>query len=123
MISFNGIENIKCHWLPLITDWLKHELGFTGIVVSDWQGIDEIPGDYQSDIILGINAGLDMIMVPGAVIWGGKDFRTFISLLKQAVLDGQIAMSRIDDAVTRILKVKYKFGLFHHPLSSESRYL
>lgn len=120
MISFNSIENIKCHGsYTVITDWLKHELGFTGIVVSDWQGIDEIPGDYQSDIILGINAGLDMIMVPGAVIWGGKDFRTFISLLKQAVLDGQIAMSRIDDAVTRILKVKYKFGLFHHPLSSE----
>ena len=48
-------------------------MGFDGFVISDWQGIDEIPGDYKSDIINSVNAGLDMIMVPGAVNWDGEN--------------------------------------------------
>jgi beta-glucosidase len=50
-----------------LTDILKDEMGFTGFVISDWQGIDEIPGDYKSDIEISINAGIDMVMVSGQV--------------------------------------------------------
>ena len=65
MASFNSYNGLKCHASKyLFTDLLKDELGFDGFVISDWRGIDEIPGDYKSDIITSINAGIDMVMVP-----------------------------------------------------------
>lgn len=104
----------------LLTDLLKKELGFEGFVVSDWEGIDQIPGDYKSDIIISINAGIDMVMVPGAAVWGGQKYQDFIKLCIEVVREGSIPESRIDDAVSRILRIKFKLGLFENPYSDSS---
>ena len=83
MISFNSWNGIKCHGNKfLINDLLKEELGFEGLVVSDWAGIDEIPGDYKFDIISSINAGIDLVMVPGS-LYGQNHYKTFIKLFKR----------------------------------------
>lgn len=121
MASFNSIYGLKCHANGyLFNDLLKGELGFDGFVISDWQGIDEIPGDYKSDIILSINAGIDMVMVPGAVKWGGQHYKTFISLFKEAYEEGLISDERINDAVRRILRIKFRSGLMHNPMADRS---
>ena len=121
MASFNSINGLKCHANGyLFNELLKDELGFDGFVISDWQGIDEIPGDYKSDIILSINAGIDMIMVPGAVIHGGEHYKTFISLFKEAYNEGLISDERINDAVRRILRIKFRSGLIENPMADRS---
>ena len=115
MISFNSWNGVKCHGSKyLINDLLKEELQFDGLVVTDWAGIDEIPGDYKSDIITSINAGIDLVMVPGS-LYGQNHYKTFIKLLKESIEEGSIPMSRIDDAVNRILSVKYDLDLFNEP--------
>lgn len=89
----------------LITDVLKKELGFKGFVVSDWYGVYEIPGsDYESAVI-GINAGVDMVMLP-------FDYKPFIRNVSRSVRAGEISEERIDDAVRRILRAKFELGLF-----------
>jgi len=119
MASFNSFNEEKCHASKyLFTDLLKGELGFEGFVISDWRGIDEIPGDYKSDIITSINAGIDMVMVPGDTIWGGEPYHKFIQLFKEAVNEGSIAEDRINDAVSRILTVKHMMGLFDDPYAN-----
>lgn len=109
MVSFSSWNGVKMHaqkyW---ITDVLKGELGFRGFVVSDWGGIDQIDADYYTAIVTGINAGIDMNMVP-------SDYIRFIKTMKDAVNKGDIAVERIDDAVRRILTAKIKLGLFDHP--------
>ena len=113
MASYNSWNGVKCHGSKeLLTDILKVEMGFKGFVISDWQGIDEIPGNYKSDIITSINAGVDMVMVSGQ----GQPYKKFMRLLKENVEEGSISMERIDDAVRRILKVKLRNGLFESPL-------
>ena len=113
MASYNSWNGVKCHGSKeLLTDILKVEMGFEGFVISDWQGIDEIPGNYKSDIITSINAGVDMVMVSGQ----GQPYKKFIRLLKENVEEGSISMERIDDAVSRILKVKLRNGLFTNPI-------
>ena len=115
MISFNSWNGVKCHGNKfLVNDLLKDELQFKGLVVSDWAGIDEIPGDYKSDIIASINAGIDLVMVPGS-LYGQNHYKVFIKLLKESVIEGSIPMDRVDDAVTRILRVKYELDLFNDP--------
>lgn len=121
MASFNSINDLKCHANGyLFNDLLKDELKFDGFVISDWRGIDEIPGDYKSDIILSINAGIDMVMVPGDTIWGGEHYLTFLELFKEAIDEKLIPMERIDDAVRRILRIKYRVGLFENPMADRS---
>ncbi len=121
MASYNQWNGTYCHASKyLLTDLLKEELGFEGFVVSDWEGIDQIPGDYKADIITAINAGIDMVMVPGAVPFGGESYTRFIELLKEAVEEGSIPRSRIDDAVRRILKIKFRMGLFENPFTDRS---
>ena len=88
----------------LLTDLLKGELGFQGFLISDYNAIDQIDRDYKKDVALSINAGMDMVMVPDR-------YKEFLSDLKQLVEEGKIPMSRIDDAVTRILRVKFAMGL------------
>ncbi len=109
MISFSSWNETKMHaqkyW---IMDVLKGELGFEGFVVSDWGGMDQIDDDYYTSIVTGINAGIDMNMVP-------YDYIRFIATMKQAVQKGDIPEERIDDAVRRILAVKFELGLFDHP--------
>lgn len=95
----------------MINGVLKDRMGFDGFVISDWQAIDQIPGDYPSDVRTSVNAGLDMIMVPTAY----ADFR---STLVDEVKAGRISRARIDDAVSRILTAKFRLGLFEKPYAN-----
>lgn len=110
MVSFSSWRGTKMHAEEyLLTDVLKDELGFQGFLVSDWGGIDQIePGNYYRSVVASINAGVDMNMVP-------YDYVRFITTMKQAVEQGDISQERIDDAVRRILRVKFTLGLFEHP--------
>jgi beta-glucosidase len=111
MVSFSSWQDTKMHAHKyLLTDVLKGELGFQGFVVSDWAGVDQIPGNYYSDVVTSINAGVDMVMVP-------YDYVTFINALTEAVENGDVPMARIDDAVRRVLTVKVQLGLFEQPFS------
>ncbi|KRC00986.1 glycoside hydrolase family 3 protein [Duganella sp. Root198D2] len=106
MASFNSWNGVKVHGSrELLTDVLKTKMGFDGFVVSDWNGIAEVPGCRNDSCPQAINAGLDMIMVP-------DDWKAFIANTIAQVKAGEIPMSRIDDAVTRILRVKLRAGLF-----------
>ena len=113
MASFNSWNGDKCHGHKyLLSDVLKEELGFSGFVISDWDGIDYLADDYFDAIALGVNAGIDMFMV-------SEEWKEFISHLQTHVHNGTVAMSRIDDAVRRILTVKYAHGLFDKPRPAE----
>lgn len=115
MISFSSFNGNKMHGhKELITDLLKEELGFKGIIVSDWAGIGEIQGDDKTDIEIAINAGIDMIMIPDHYI-------QFLNNLKILVQENRVSMARIDDAVSRILRIKMKMGLFENPYSDRSQ--
>ena len=106
MASFSSVNGVKMHGnRELLTGLLRDELGFGGFVVSDWQGIDQLPGDYPSDVATAINAGIDMVMVP-------YDYKLFIDTLTEAVEAGDVPTARIDEAVRRILTVKAELGLF-----------
>jgi beta-glucosidase len=114
MVSLSSWGGLKMHAHKyLLTDVLKDELGFSGFVVSDWQGIDPIADDYSAAIVAGVNAGLDMVMVP-------YDYSGFIPSLTAAVANGDVPMERIDDAVRRILTVKLALGLFERPFADEA---
>jgi len=109
MVSYNSWNGQKMHGSKrLLTDVLRGELGFKGVVVSDWNGIDEIPGDRDHDVEQAINAGIDMVMAPDS-------YREFIASLKKNVAAGRVPMARIDEAVRRILVAKFRFGVFEHP--------
>ena len=101
--SWNG-ERLSGHKY-LLTDLLKGELGFEGFVISDYNGIDALPGDYRNKIKLSANAGMDMFMVP-------QKYKELYADLKDLAEKGEVPMSRIDDAVLRILRVKFALGLF-----------
>ena len=105
MVTYNAWNGLKASGhRRLLTDVLKKELGFEGFLISDYDAIDELPGDYRSDIKESVNAGMDMFMVP-------QKYREFIATLKSLVDAGEVPMARIDDAVTRILRVKAAMGL------------
>ncbi|MFZ6874320.1 glycoside hydrolase family 3 N-terminal domain-containing protein [Undibacterium sp. Di27W] len=89
----------------LLTDVLKTKMGFDGFIVTDWDAIGEVPGCRNDSCPQAINAGIDMVMVPDA-------WKAFISNTIAQVKSGEIPMSRIDDAVTRIIRVKLRAGLF-----------
>lgn len=97
----------------LLTMVLKDELGFDGFLVSDWGGIDQLPGDFASDIETAVNAGIDMIMLP-------YQYKNFIATTTNLIEQGKIPLTRIDDAVRRILLIKFRLGLFEHPYSNRS---
>src|SRR3954463_12479981 len=100
--SWNGVK--VSGQKKLLTDILKNELGFEGFLISDYNAIDQITSDYKSAIAISINAGMDMAMVP-------TRYREYFTLLKELVNEGRVPMSRIDDAVRRILRVKFAMGL------------
>lgn len=115
MVSYNSWNGEKMHGHKrLITDVLKGELGFHGIIVSDWNGIDELPGTPLQHIERAVNAGIDMMMVP-------DKYRQFIDGLKKNVADGRVPMSRIDEAVRRILTIKFSMGVFERPFGDPSQ--
>ncbi|TFG98702.1 MAG: glycoside hydrolase family 3 protein, partial [Calditrichales bacterium] len=114
MISFSSWNGQKMHGHDyLINSVLRGQLGFDGLIVSDWAGIDQLPGDYKDDIRESILAGIDMIMVP-------ENYESFITNLKALVDEGSIPMTRIDASVRRILKVKFQLGLFENPYTDRS---
>lgn len=125
MPSYNSWNGVKCSGSKfLLTDLLKKELGFEGFLISDYNAIDQLvppakkenaaesnnasgqegTADYKKCIEISINAGMDMVMVT-------DKYRDFIKLLQELVNEGKIPMERIDDAVTRILRVKFAQGL------------
>lgn len=114
MVSYSSWQGIKLHAHKyLVTDVLKGELGFQGFVVSDYLGLNQLAADYEQCVVMAVNAGLDMIMVP-------FDYRCFISTLVGAVEKGLIPLERVDDAVRRILAVKLALGLFEQPFGDDS---
>jgi len=104
--SWNGVKmHAQQYWL---TDVLKEELGFGGLIISDYNALLQIDEDYYTAVVTGINAGVDMNMI-------SSDFKGFISIMEKAVANGDISEDRIDDAVRRILTVKFMLGLFDRP--------
>jgi beta-glucosidase len=115
MVSYSSWNGKKMSGSKfLLTDVLKGELGFRGILVSDWAAIDQLSPDYKNDVEASINAGLDMVMIPK-----GPDepnnYKEFITDLKNLVAEGRVSQARIDDAVRRILRIKFEMGLFKNP--------
>lgn len=118
MVSFSSWNGVKMHANHyLVTDFLKNKLHFRGFVISDWQGIDRITSpphsNYSYSIQAGVHAGIDMVMIP-------YDYPEFIDDLTYQVKNNNIPMSRIDDAVRRILRVKFTMGLFEKPYADLS---
>ncbi len=113
MASFNswndvaaGVDYGKMHGSKvLLTEVLKDKMGFDGFVVTDWNGIAQVAGCTQTSCAQAINAGIDMAMVP-------EGWRAFIANTMTQVQRGEIPMARIDDAVSRILRVKLRAGMF-----------
>ena len=103
-----------------LTQWLKEDLNWDGLVVTDWADInnlctrDHIAATKKEAIKIAINAGIDMSMVPYEV--------SFCDYLKELVEEGEVPMSRIDDAVARVLRLKYRLGLFDKPYWSTGDY-
>jgi beta-glucosidase len=113
MVSFSSWNGDKMHaHYHLLTEVLKGRFGFSGFLVSDWAAIDQLAADYEACVVAAINAGLDMIMVP-------FKYQRFTSTLTKAVKSGQVSLQRIDDAVRRILTVKYELGLFQNSAADE----
>ena len=114
----NGVSTHADH--RLITEWVKNELNFDGVIVSDWADIpnlfnrDHIAADYRGAVKAAINAGVDMVMEPYNV--------AFCPTLVQLVKDKEVPMSRIDDAVRRVLRMKFRLGLFDRPNWSVADY-
>ena len=128
MPSYSKINGTYMHMNnDLLNGLLKKELGFGGFVISDWAALERMVGHpadsldgYKKNIISCINAGVDMVMVPGAVPHGNQSYNNFIKLLIEAIKEGAISESRINDAVARILKIKFEMGLFENPLTDRS---
>jgi beta-glucosidase len=117
MVNSSLINGIPTHINKhLLTGILKDELGFTGFIVTDWQDIenvyrrDHITNSIKGATMLAINAGIDMSMIP-------YNYKEFCTDLIALVKEGKVPMSRIDDAVTRILRVKEELNLFNTPMT------
>jgi len=118
MPSFSSVNGVKMHESgELLTGLLKTEMGFEGFVISDWAAVTQLSGgSYKRQIANAINAGVDMVMATN----GRNSWVSFIRLLESLVNEGTVPMSRIDDAVLRILRFKQKIGLFDNPLTEKA---
>jgi beta-glucosidase len=116
MASFNSWMGEKCHGHRYLLDYvLKGQLQFKGFIISDWDGIDYLSENYYDAVSMGVNAGIDMFMV-------SENWRPFIQHLTHHVAQGTVSMERIDDAVRRILSVKFAFGLFDKPRPAQRKW-
>ncbi|KAK4606741.1 hypothetical protein RGQ29_000828 [Quercus rubra] len=118
MASYSSWNGCKLHANRfLLTEILKDKLGFKGLIFSDWSGLDRLSeprgSNYRSCISSAVKAGIDMVMVP-------YEFKKFVEGLIDLVESGEISMARIDDAVERILRVKFVAGLFEFPFTNRS---
>ena len=121
MINSGEMNGIPVHANPeILQDLLRDELGFQGLAVSDWEDIKylhsrhRIARDYKDAVKIAINAGIDMSMVPVDL--------DFPVLLKELVEEGEVPLARIDEAVSRILTLKYQLGLFEKPYTDFNAY-
>jgi beta-glucosidase len=122
MVNSALINGVPAHMdKHLLTDILKNELGFTGFIITDWQDVenvakrDRIAKDNKEALMLCINAGIDMSMIP-------YNYKEFFNDLVALVKVGKVTMTRIDDAVRRILRVKYELDLFATPVTTADKY-
>ncbi|CAL9247347.1 unnamed protein product [Arabidopsis halleri] len=118
MASYSSWNGSKLHSdYFLLTELLKQKLGFKGFVISDWEALERLSepfgSNYRNCVKISVNAGVDMVMVP-------FKYEQFIKDLTDLVESGEVTMARIDDAVERILRVKFVAGLFEHPLTDRS---
>jgi beta-glucosidase len=105
MPSYSRWNGVKCSGNKfLLTDVLKNELGFEGFLISDYNAIDQVDPDYKRAVEICVNAGMDMAMAPNT-------YKQFYESLLELVHEGRVPQSRIDDAVTRILRVKAALGM------------
>jgi len=118
MPSFSSVNGIKMHeHKELLTDVLKGEMGFEGFVVSDWAAVAQLSGgSYKAQLANAVNAGVDMFMATN----GRGNWVACINYLTELVNEGAVPLSRIDDAVLRILRAKQKMGLFDSPLTEKA---
>jgi beta-glucosidase len=117
MPSYSSWNGVKCSASKrLLTEILKQELGFEGFLISDYNALDQLAPDFKEAVAISINAGMDMAMVP-------TRYREYIADLKALVGEGKVPMSRIDDAVTRILRVKFAMGMMSgkYPLAADRK--
>ncbi len=119
MVSFSSWQGVKMHGNgTLLTGVLKDRWGFDGFVISDWNGHAQVPGCTEDDCVAAIMAGIDMLMVP-------YDWKALFKTMVAQVKEGTIPMARLDDAVRRILRVKFRLGLFEtaRPLEGQAALL
>lgn len=121
MVNSGSINGIPVHSsYELLTQWLKKDLDWDGMLITDWADInnlytrEHVAANKKEAIQIAINAGIDMAMEPYDL--------NFCTLLKELVVEGKVPMSRIDDAVSRVLRLKYRLGLFDKPITSLSDY-
>ena len=115
MASFNSINGTKMHGnKPLLTDELRGNLGFKGVVVGDWNGHGQIKGCTNSDCPQALMAGLDVYMVP-------EDWKALHASLVAQVKDGTIPVSRLDEAVLRVLRMKQQLGILDGEVKPSAR--
>lgn len=114
MVNSSSINGTPVHANPiLLTKWLKEDLQWDGMIVTDWADInnlytrEKVAKDKKDAIRIAINAGIDMAMEPYKV--------DYCTILKELVEEGAVPMSRIDDAAARVIRLKYRLGLFKHP--------
>lgn len=121
MVNSGIVNNVNGHAnYRLLTEWLKEDLNFDGVIVTDWADVqnllsrDHIAKDYRDAIRIAINSGIDMVMEPYNL--------RFCEELVQLVKEGEVSQKRIDDAVRRVLRLKFRLGLFDRPSWSRSEY-
>ena len=115
MVSLSSWYGEKLHGHKyLISDLLKKELGFEGFVISDWDGINYLDDNFEECVVKSMNAGMDMFMVT-------EKWREFIELVRANIKSGRITNERLDDAVRRILRVKFQFGMFEKPRPADRK--
>ncbi|GLT69823.1 hypothetical protein SLA2020_419430 [Shorea laevis] len=118
MVSYSSWNGRKLHADHfLLSETLKDKLGFKGFLISDWEGLDRLSeprgSNYRNCILAAVNAGIDMVMVP-------HRHQQFMEDMTYLVESGEIQISRINDAVERILRVKFAAGIFEYPFSNRS---
>lgn len=113
--GMNGVANKR-----FLTEWLKEDLQWDGVIITDWGDLenlrvrDRIASSKKEAVMMAVNAGVDVLLVPSEY--------TYNVLLKELVEEGKVSMERIDDAVRRVLRMKFRLGLFDKPMTSLAEY-
>lgn len=121
MINSGIVNNVSTHSdKRLLTTWLKEDLNYDGVLITDWNDVenlclrDNVAPDFKTAVQLSVNAGIDLVMVPYRL--------DFCKVLIELVNEGKVAQSRIDDAVRRVLRMKFRLGLFEQPYWNAADY-